>query len=53
VSKKTAFVVAGESPGSKYDKALTLGVPLLDEAGLAVLLEQGPDAAREIAQIGE
>ena len=49
VSKKTAFVVAGDAPGSKYDKALELGVPLLDEAGFAVLLERGPDAAREVA----
>src|SRR6266702_4328047 len=45
VSKKTSFVVAGENPGSKYDKAAALGVPILDEAGLVVLLEQGPDAA--------
>ncbi len=49
VSKKTSFVVAGENPGSKYDKAVQLKVPLLDEAGFAVLLEQGPDAAREVA----
>jgi DNA ligase (NAD+) len=46
VSKKTDFVVAGESPGSKYDKALSLGVPVLDEAGLRVLLDEGPEAAR-------
>src|SRR6185436_5486832 len=32
VSKKTSFVVAGESAGSKYDKAVELGVPILDEA---------------------
>jgi DNA ligase (NAD+) len=49
VSKKTAFVIAGDSPGSKYDKALEIGVPVLDEAGFRVLLEQGPDAAREVA----
>ncbi|RZS87054.1 DNA ligase (NAD+) [Motilibacter rhizosphaerae] len=49
VSKKTAFVVVGESPGSKADKAASLGVPVLDEAGFRVLLEQGPDAAREVA----
>jgi DNA ligase (NAD+) len=50
VSKKTAFVVAGEAPGSKYDKALEIGVPVLDEAGFRVLLERGPEAAREVAQ---
>ncbi|WP_328319777.1 NAD-dependent DNA ligase LigA [Streptomyces sp. NBC_00388] len=49
VSKKTAFVVVGDSPGSKYDKAMQLKVPVLDEGGFAVLLEQGPDAAREAA----
>jgi DNA ligase (NAD+) len=50
VSKKTGFVVVGESPGSKYDKAVQLKVPILDDDGLAVLLEQGPDAAREVAE---
>jgi len=50
VSKKTSFLVAGEAPGSKYEKALALGVPVLDEAGLRVLLEQGPAAAREVAR---
>jgi DNA ligase (NAD+) len=44
VSKKTHFVVAGENAGSKYDKAVELGVPDLDEAAFAVLLTQGPDA---------
>ena len=43
VSKKTAYVVAGDSPGSKYDKAVELGVPILDEAGFRLLLESGPD----------
>ncbi|KUH85308.1 DNA ligase (NAD(+)) LigA [Mycobacterium sp. GA-1999] len=43
VSKKTAYVVAGDSPGSKYDKAVELGVPILDEDGFARLLENGPD----------
>ncbi len=52
VSKKTAFVVAGDAPGSKYDKALELGVPLLDEAGFRVLLDRGPEAAREVATVG-
>jgi DNA ligase (NAD+) len=45
VSKKTSFVVAGDNPGSKLDKAESLGVPVLDEAGLRMLLDQGPDAA--------
>lgn len=49
VSKKTAFVVVGENPGSKFDKAMQLKVPVLDEAGFAVLLAEGPDAAREAA----
>ena len=49
VSKKTAFVVVGEAPGSKYDKAVTLKVPVLDEAGFRVLLNDGPDAARAVA----
>ena len=49
VSKKTAFVVVGDNPGSKYDKAMQLKVPVLDEDGFAVLLEQGPDAAAEVA----
>jgi DNA ligase (NAD+) len=42
VSKKTAFVVAGDSPGSKYDRAVELGVPVLDEDGFRDLLENGP-----------
>jgi DNA ligase (NAD+) len=45
VSKKTSFVVVGDAPGSKYEKAVQLGVPLLDEAGFHTLLEQGPEAA--------
>jgi len=47
VSKKTDFVVAGENAGSKYDKAVELNVPILDEAAFRVLVEQGPDAARQ------
>ncbi|BBJ40776.1 DNA ligase 1 [Streptomyces antimycoticus] len=49
VSKKTDFVVVGDNPGSKYDKAMQVKVPVLDEDGFGVLLEQGPDAAREVA----
>jgi len=41
VSKKTSYVVAGESPGSKFDKAEALGVPILDSDGLRTLLESG------------
>lgn len=43
VSKKTAFVVIGDAPGSKAAKAEELGVPILDEAGFRRLLEHGPD----------
>ncbi|MEV0970298.1 NAD-dependent DNA ligase LigA [Microtetraspora glauca] len=53
VSKKTSFVVVGENPGSKYDKAVKLGVPILDDQGFQVLLEQGPDAAEAVAARGE
>ncbi|TYB63270.1 NAD-dependent DNA ligase LigA [Nonomuraea sp. PA05] len=49
VSKKTSFLVAGENAGSKYDKAVTLGVPILDGAGFEVLLEEGPEAAAGVA----
>jgi len=34
VSKKTSYLVLGDNPGSKYTKALELGIPILDEEGL-------------------
>ncbi|MGW2783986.1 NAD-dependent DNA ligase LigA [Streptomyces populi] len=49
VSKKTSFVVVGDNPGSKYEKAMQLKVPVLNEEGFSVLLGQGPDAAAEVA----
>jgi DNA ligase (NAD+) len=45
VSKKTDFVVVGDNPGSKAEKAAALKVPMLDEAGFAALLAEGPEAA--------
>jgi DNA ligase (NAD+) len=52
VSKNTSFVVVGDNPGSKHDKAVQLGVPVLDEAGFRVLLDGGPQAAAEVARRG-
>ena len=53
VSKKTAFVVVGESPGAKAEKAEQLKVPVLDEAGFRVLLAEGPEAAAQVATVAE
>ncbi|MFY1619700.1 NAD-dependent DNA ligase LigA [Micromonospora sp. WMMD736] len=51
VSKRTSFVVVGDNPGSKADKAASLKVPVLDEDGFRLLLDAGPDAAREVARV--
>ncbi|MDP2181375.1 MAG: NAD-dependent DNA ligase LigA [Actinomycetota bacterium] len=49
VSSKTSYVVAGEDAGSKYDKALELGVPVLGEQELARIIETGESPAGETA----
>ncbi|MFD6389705.1 NAD-dependent DNA ligase LigA [Nocardia sp. NPDC060259] len=53
VSKKTAFVVIGEAPGSKAAKAEELGVPILDEDGFRLLLEGGPAAVSPAPESAE
>jgi DNA ligase (NAD+) len=45
VSKNTDYVVAGEDPGTKYDKAVDLGLEILDEDGFLALVEQAAEAA--------
>lgn len=40
VSGKTDYVLAGEDPGSKYDKARKLGVEIIDEAGFRSMMEE-------------
>jgi DNA ligase (NAD+) len=52
VSSKTDFVIAGDKPGAKYDKALSLGVAVLDEAGFRVLLDGGPAAGAAASAAG-
>ncbi len=52
VTKKTSYVVAGDSPGSKLAKAQTLGIPVLDEAALRALAA-GEAGAGEAGEAGE
>ena len=47
VSKKTDFVVVGAEAGSKLEKAQTLNVPVIDEAGLLALLKDGASNANQ------
>jgi DNA ligase (NAD+) len=47
VSKKTSAVVAGASPGTKLDKAQSLGVRTIDEEGFKRLLAEGPSVLDE------
>lgn len=42
VSKKTSYLLMGETPGSKADKARELGVPIIDEAGLLDMVGENP-----------
>lgn len=51
VSKKTNYVVAGTEAGSKLEKAQTLGVPILDEAGLITLIQSPTPPSADIATI--
>ncbi|MBN2405994.1 MAG: NAD-dependent DNA ligase LigA [Coriobacteriia bacterium] len=47
VSKKTSFVVVGAEPGSKYDKAVELGVPTLEEDALEMIIKSGLPPAED------
>ncbi|MEP6877842.1 MAG: NAD-dependent DNA ligase LigA [Nitrosospira sp.] len=49
VSKKTDYVVTGADPGSKFDKALELGIAILDEEGLLQLLQDSQAGLRPIS----
>ena len=50
VSRKTSVVLAGESAGSKLEKALSLGIRIMDEAELLSLTGGAADSAKESAK---
>jgi len=39
VSKNTDFVIVGEAPGSKYEKAMSLGIEIIDENDFKKMIE--------------
>ena len=43
VSSRTHFVVAGVDPGSKYDKAIQLGIRILEEHEMQAVADQPPE----------
>ncbi|MCL2492057.1 MAG: NAD-dependent DNA ligase LigA, partial [Coriobacteriia bacterium] len=52
VSKNTSFVVAGDNPGSKYDKAVSLGVTILTEEDLMRILDEGKQGSDTAGAVG-
>ncbi|MBC7291365.1 MAG: NAD-dependent DNA ligase LigA, partial [Actinotalea sp.] len=52
VSKKTDYVVVGDNAGSKHDKAVQLGLRILDEAQFVRLLQGGPEALGPVTDGG-
>jgi DNA ligase (NAD+) len=51
ISRKTSYLLLGENPGSKYDKARKIGIPVIDEAELRRMLQQKPGQQREVQQL--
>lgn len=50
VSKKTSYVLMGDSPGSKADKARQLGIPIIGEAELWDMIGENPAETRSNPQ---
>ena len=50
VSKNTAFLLAGESAGSKFDKAKELGIAILNEKQFLEMLKESPESSEELSQ---